>query len=270
MRKRTIKNVFENVFWHVVYFFPIIAGLLCMLLFTTDSYADYLTNKTDNIVTWLNVGDTLHFNDRLTGFDEVFQAYDNDVLFSLDIPYSYYLNSNFSENHHIYFEFFGTSDSYESRFVLFDVVYLYYSDSPEKNEWIYDSSEWSNHQITITGELERYDETIFNFIVANTTLVNTEGVGSVAELMYDAFDSVFDVVGYDWSSDLVYTTVDDIFGLNGIFPVFRANSVIIKFLCYYFYVNILHLLIDFLLFIPKLCHKLLDNANRGEQYEKDK
>lgn len=268
MRKRTIKSIFSDIFWHVVYFFPIVAGLICMLLFTTDSYADYLTGKQNNIVTWLNVGDTLQFNERLTGFVEIYEMIQNDTYeknSSLDVPYSYRLDTRVQEDYHIYVQLLSYSDtSFAMEFILFDSVYLYDSSAPHKSGWLYGTNQWNDHQITIIGEIKQYNEVMFDFLLKNTTLVDTEGAGSVAELLYDSFNSVFDVVGYNWTNDLVYKTLDDIFGLAGVFPVFRANSVIIKFLCYYFYVNVLHLFIDFILFIPRLCHRLLDNVNKGE------
>lgn len=55
----------------------------------------------------------------------------------------------------------------------------------------------------------------------------------------------------------IYTSLADIFGANGVLPLF-ASADLICFGSYFISCFILHLLVDFILFIPRLCHKWLN------------
>ena len=55
----------------------------------------------------------------------------------------------------------------------------------------------------------------------------------------------------------IYTSLNDIFGASGVLPLF-ASADLIAFGTYFCSCFILHLLVDFVLFIPRLCHKWLN------------
>lgn len=65
------------------------------------------------------------------------------------------------------------------------------------------------------------------------------------------------------TDNVVYTALSDIFGANGILPFF-ANANLIAFFSYFISVVIVHLFVDFLLFIPRLAHKWLGNFTNSE------
>lgn len=58
-------------------------------------------------------------------------------------------------------------------------------------------------------------------------------------------------------TSITYTVLNDIFGATGILPLFKDNSVVLLFLSYFTTVEIVHLAVDFILFIPRLSHKWL-------------
>lgn len=56
----------------------------------------------------------------------------------------------------------------------------------------------------------------------------------------------------------VYTALVAIFGQDGVLPVFSEGSLsILAFFTWFVNVYIAHLLVDFILFIPRLAHKWL-------------
>ena len=72
-----------------------------------------------------------------------------------------------------------------------------------------------------------------------------------------------DFFGMDIESapvSIVATSFTDIFGADGIFPFFKENSGIVYYFVYFVYVQIIHVLIDVLVFIPRFAHKILDKA----------
>lgn len=64
-------------------------------------------------------------------------------------------------------------------------------------------------------------------------------------------------------SSIVYTTLNAVIGASGIIPMF-ADFGIIKFFTWFANVLISHLLVDFVLFIPRLAHKYLKIFYQGE------
>ena len=76
--------------------------------------------------------------------------------------------------------------------------------------------------------------------------------------------SVIDTLGLNILTDnIIFTTLSDIFGVNGILPFFQNNDLLI-FFTYYISVFTIHLLVDIILFIPKVAHKWLNSCTNGE------
>lgn len=63
---------------------------------------------------------------------------------------------------------------------------------------------------------------------------------------------------------ITYTVLDDIFGATGILPLLEADSVVLLYLSYFSTVEIVHLAVDFILFIPRLSHKWLEKLTCNE------
>ena len=66
-------------------------------------------------------------------------------------------------------------------------------------------------------------------------------------------------------SGLIYKSLSDLFGTGGILPLFSAeNNAILVFLSYFVSVEIVHLAVDFLLFIPRIGHKYMNTFTQNE------
>lgn len=65
--------------------------------------------------------------------------------------------------------------------------------------------------------------------------------------------SAFNAIEQTW----LFDSLNDIFGADGMLPMFTGstNVYMLYYACYFVYVMILHLFVDFLVFIPRLCHK---------------
>lgn len=55
----------------------------------------------------------------------------------------------------------------------------------------------------------------------------------------------------------IYTALNDIFGTGGTLPLFSSPDII-AFATYFISAFILHLFVDFILFIPRLCYKWMN------------
>ena len=81
---------------------------------------------------------------------------------------------------------------------------------------------------------------------------------------FTPFDTFMTTFGVSTSS-VVYTSLADLFGANGTLPLFSgSSSAPILFLSYFVAVEIIHLAVDFLLFIPRLCHKYMEKFTQGD------
>ena len=66
-------------------------------------------------------------------------------------------------------------------------------------------------------------------------------------------------------SGIIYNSLSDLFGSSGILPLFSAdNNAILLFLSYFVSVQIVHLAVDFLLFIPRIGHKYMNTFTQNE------
>lgn len=78
-----------------------------------------------------------------------------------------------------------------------------------------------------------------------------------------SLSSFFEFVGFDVSSSITFTTLADIFGTSGVLPLFD-NPVVIHIFAWFINCSIIHLAVDFLLFIPRLCHKWMDKLCQND------
>ena len=70
--------------------------------------------------------------------------------------------------------------------------------------------------------------------------------------------TVFSSCGFGIVVDnVVVDSLMSIFGVGGLFPLFATNDLIVYFV-YFIFVNIIHIVVDVLLWIPRFAHKLLD------------
>lgn len=77
-------------------------------------------------------------------------------------------------------------------------------------------------------------------------------VPSVSRVLPD----ILSTFGLGSSGSITYTTLADIFGAAGVLPLFD-NSLTIQLFSWFINCMIIHIAVDFLLFIPRLCHKFM-------------
>lgn len=76
--------------------------------------------------------------------------------------------------------------------------------------------------------------------------------------------NVINTLGLNVLQDsIVFTSLSSIFGTGGVLPFFQSPDILI-FFTYYICVYILHLLVDFVIFIPRIAHKWLNHFTQGE------
>lgn len=83
----------------------------------------------------------------------------------------------------------------------------------------------------------------------------------------DALPSFLEFMqGFGISTDsIVYSVLADLFGFEGIMPFFtQDNNTVLLFMSYFVTVQIVHLAVDFILFIPRLCHKWMETFTSTE------
>lgn len=74
----------------------------------------------------------------------------------------------------------------------------------------------------------------------------------------------FNQMGVGFVTDnLIFTSIDGLFGQNGILPFWTTQTPTLIF-TWFITVYIAHLVVDFLLFIPRLAHKWLKAFTQGE------
>ncbi len=64
-------------------------------------------------------------------------------------------------------------------------------------------------------------------------------------------------------TNVVYTTLVEIFGTGGYLDMFDTTTTnpILLYMCFFFSVEVVHVIIDVLLFIPKITVEILDKAS---------
>lgn len=68
------------------------------------------------------------------------------------------------------------------------------------------------------------------------------------------------------TGNFVYDALEDLFGTGGILPLFTGNwSFFISYATYFISVMLLHLAVDFLVFIPRLAHKYMNCLTNTEE-----
>lgn len=60
------------------------------------------------------------------------------------------------------------------------------------------------------------------------------------------------------TSNIVYTSLSDLFGSSGVLPFFSVNSSMLLYLTYFIIVEVCHLVVDCVVFIPRLAHKWMN------------
>ena len=79
-----------------------------------------------------------------------------------------------------------------------------------------------------------------------------------ADLSKTSFKTFFDDLGFTFATDNIITNcLSEYFGADGILPLFANDTPFILF-SWFICVFVIHLVVDFLLFIPRLAHKWMN------------
>lgn len=89
--------------------------------------------------------------------------------------------------------------------------------------------------------------------IARNGTVENYSDGSV----YTRFSYVFRTWAYGWEGSPIYRALKIVFcGVNAPLPITAtADSDLLLYFTYLINVELIHIMVDFLLFIPRLCHK---------------
>ena len=78
------------------------------------------------------------------------------------------------------------------------------------------------------------------------------------------FMTFFESLGLGFVSDnVIISSLSCIFGTDGVFPIFSTDVPFVIF-TWFIGTYILHLAVDFILFIPRFAHKWLNKLTNGE------
>lgn len=66
------------------------------------------------------------------------------------------------------------------------------------------------------------------------------------------------------TSNPILTAMSSIFGADGVLPLF-LNTDILVYMSYFISSFVIHILVDFVLFIPRLCHKWTKSLYGGNE-----
>lgn len=79
-----------------------------------------------------------------------------------------------------------------------------------------------------------------------------------------SLSSSMELMGFKlFENNQIYINLGEIFGIDGIMPLF-SNSDVLMYMSYFVCVYLIHIFIDFLLFIPKIAHKWLNKLYGGD------
>lgn len=147
---------------------------------------------------------------------------------------------------------------------------------------LFDSVEWLNDKVSINEwnqvpnvpPEESLSVVFSNLVYLERTLVapvvvEEVIVDSVSETDFVSMNTIMvDFFGMDINAapvSMVAEVYNNIFGVDGIFPFFQDNSGFMYYFVYFVYIQVIHVLVDVLVFVPRFAHKILDKAvNFGE------
>ena len=245
MRKRTCDHLADTIFWYLLYFLPIISYLL--FCFTEPVVLKNLSNNEDSTFSVVSTID-----------NDTFALTDTNVLETGNYVFNNILTINVG---------FGR---YELNFQIDNVVYsvmvldatsgvVRVSQGGTSIPVEIYTNGWNNvnyQNITILADYTYADNNIKTFFINNLTSVEPEPepIEPTLEIVpfYDYLVSAYTFL----DNNFIYTTITDTFGVNGVFNLGLDNGLYL-YMSWFIGVYLLHLFVDFILFIPRLSHKWL-------------
>lgn len=78
-----------------------------------------------------------------------------------------------------------------------------------------------------------------------------------------SLDTFFANTGLASTNSIIYISLVELWGADGILPLFE-NPIVFQFFSWFVGIMLVHLAVDFLLFIPRLCHKWMGQLTQSE------
>ena len=249
MRKRTVTHVAKTVFWYVLYFLPVMAFLIYLfvnpLQLNQDNTDSPEMSQPYKVITFEKglsvsnveryIGNNALSSSGISYFELQIMTYDNiaDELYRYKIPcvlvFKNYYNEFLPSLNALVFDLNCTLT--EDFNVTVPATFNY---EFETNIFMVDSSERNYY---------------FNFPLNEPITYY-----SVEKVDYN-FESFINRLGFEFATDnVIVNTLHDLFGSEGVLPLFHGREVFIIF-SWYICVFLCHLAVDVLLFIPAFAHK---------------
>lgn len=274
MRKRTIKNVADTIFWYVLYFLPVIA-YMCYLMSIRFNIG-VTTEEPIETVAVMEEPTEKYYATLPAGTDLIFDE------FAVDSYYDYFsigiLASNGTDTEGNSIRWYYSCMCFKESFSTFPVDYnghLVVDDLMMKTvrDWTFEVPSldfFGTSALSVRGYWNKSGVALAS-VRGSAFVYTTEYVYEEAPTIVDTtipmeynFEAFVDRVGFGFVSDnVVVDGLMDIFGENGVMPFFTTKTPFI-ILVWFVGVYLLHLLVDFLLFIPRLAHKWLKKCTEGE------
>lgn len=276
MRKRSITHVAKTVFWYALYFLPVLAYLI--FLFTNplpEEGPEAITTKED-YKTVQNITLNPSASMSSSGYSNFFE--DGNLF------YPFYLRLNTkpapenaidSWDSYVYIPVFAVLPGVEDLAIYSQI-----------NDWPIMRLDPTTYKLTdsftfsLPAGLEKngnaadvyyYDINSFSLksagVLYNVFITPTQYSSSftyesstVTDVSYDfSFEAFVESMGFEFATEnFIVTTLEDMFGAQGVMPLFNDTAPFIIF-GWYICVFIVHLMVDFLMFIPKFAHKWMED-----------
>lgn len=95
------------------------------------------------------------------------------------------------------------------------------------------------------------------FYIISPLAFSIGGGSATADIVLPTFSGVLADFGIN-TDNIIYSSLSALFGETGVIHFFNADSVVLLYMSYIAFIEILHLFIDFIVFIPRLARKFLD------------
>ena len=66
------------------------------------------------------------------------------------------------------------------------------------------------------------------------------------------------------TNNVIYNSLSDLFGFDGVLEFFVVDSSLLLYFAYFVVVEVLHIVVDVLVFIPRLAHKWMNKFTSEE------
>lgn len=249
MRKKTVNHLADTIFWYLLYFLPIISYLLFCFCEPVAISSNTDTSTVDS--TSYSVNSTYN----ATVYADTYTLPKGEYTFKDTLDFSMLTNS--TENISINFTCNG---------IDYALIQIYPSDDVMQygSSMVYHWS-FSSDNYKVINVLE---DTTFNnsnyilFFDTNTSFVAPAiPVEPTLDIVpfYDYMISAYSFT----ENNFIYNTITSVFGENGVFNLALDNGIYLYF-SWFIGVYLMHLFVDFILFIPRLCHKWLKGFTQGD------